>query len=692
MLTANTSKLALTSLDFDTIKQNLVTFMQSQDEFADYDFTGSGLNVLIDLLSYNTFYMAVYLNLVANECFLDTAVLRSTTVSHAKELGYTPRSAIASQATVNVTITALTTDNTAILTLPRFAQFSSDALDGTSYNFVTLDNSTAGAVANVTGNTFTFSNVQIAEGSPVVKTFLMDSSTNPTATFNIVDANVDTTSMEVIVQTSQVNTYKTYFNLATNLTQIDATANVYFIEEGANASYNIYFGDGVIGSALQDGNIVVISYVTTSADAANGLEGFALQSALLSGSIANVTTVVSSSGGTQIEDVSSIKFNAPKSWTAQNRAVTTNDYAALINKNYPYFDAISVWGGETLNPPQYGQVFISGKPKNGYGITVQQQQYLVQNIISPISVLTVTPVWVNADYNYLNLSFDVDYDSTQTALTPAQLINTIVSAVQTYANLNLNTFNSEFRLSRLLRAVDDSDNSILSSTASVYLQKRLIPSLTASQTYVMNTGCQLLPGTASTHLYTSPTFSINDAGGVSRQAYIEETPNSYSGLEGVLIIAPGYGYTSVPELVIDGDGVGANAIATIVNGSVNSVYIDNPGSEYTTATVTANGGNGLGAVFTAVLQGQYGTLRSYYYDVNNNKTIISANVGTIDYLNGILTLNGFAPTDINNELGVLNFYIPPQNLTFGSNNEIILTLDPTDPNAVAVTLNDEYDD
>jgi len=684
-ITANTSKLQITDLDFDSIKQNLITFLQSQDEFQDYDFTGSAFDKLLNILAYNTHYNAIYLNLVSNEMFLDTAVLRSTVVSHAKSLGYTPRSAISSQATVNVAVTRANTDNTSILTLARFSQFSSDALDGTSYNFVTLDDTTAG----INGNTFYFNNVQIAEGSPVVKTFLMDSSTNPTGTFNIVDANVDTTSLQVIVQTSQVNTYKTYFNLATDLTQVDANANVYFIEEGANASYNIYFGDGVIGSAIQDGNIIVISYITTSADAANGLEGFTLQTALLSGSLSNVTTVVSSSGGTPIEDVASIKFSAPKSYIAQNRAVTINDYIALINKNYPYFDAVTVWGGETLNPPQYGKVFISGKPKNGYGITVQQQQYLTKSVISPISVLTVTPVWVDADYNFLNLSFDVDYDSTQTTLTPAQLTNTIVTAVQQYANLNFNTFNSEFRLSRLLRSVDDSENSILSSTASVYLQKRLIPSLTASQTYVMNTGCQLQPGTSSTHLYTSPTFTINDAGGVSRQAYIEETPNSYSGIDNILINAPGYGYTSAPTLIITGDGVGANAIATIVNGVVNSIKIDNPGSEYTTATVTANGGNGLGSVFTAVLQGQYGTLRSYYYDVNNNKTIISANVGTIDYLNGIITLNNFAPTAINDELGVLSFYVPPQNLTFGSNNEIILTLDPTDTNAVSVDLTDE---
>lgn len=684
-ITANNSKLQLTSLDFDSIKTNLVTFLQSQSQFADYDFTGSAFNVLLDLLAYNTHYNAVYLNLVANEMFLDTAVLRSTVVSHAKALGYTPTSAVSALATVNLAVTRAATDNTSILTVPRFTQFSSSALDGTSYNFVTLDNYTASQA----GNTFNFNGIVIAEGSPVVKTFIADSSTNPTQSFNLTDQGIDTSTFQVIVQTSQTNTTKQVFNLATNFNVVDGNTNVYFVEEGANASYTLYFGDGVIGTALEDGNIVVVSYITTSADAANGLDGFSLQGSVLSGSVANVMTVSASAGGTPLEDVASIKFAAPKSYIAQNRAVTVNDYVALINKNYPYFDAVTVWGGETLNPPVYGKVFISAKPKNGYGVTVQQQQYLLNNIIAPISVLTVTPVYVAADYNYLNLSFDVDYDSTQTTLTAAQLIGVITSAVQSYAGLNLNTFNAQFRLSRLLNAVDSSENSILSSTADIYIQKKLIPALGVSQTYVVNTGCQLLQGTPNKHLYTSPSFTLNDAGGTARQAYIEETPNSYSGLEDVLIVTPGSGYTSNPEIIIAGDGTGANAIATIVNGVVNSVTIDNPGTGYTTASLTANGGGGTGATFTGLLQGQYGILRTYYFDQNNNKNIINENAGVIDYLNGIITLNDFAPTAVDNQFNIISIYVPPANLTFGSNNEIILTLDPSDNNAVQVTLNNE---
>jgi hypothetical protein len=683
--TANTSKLQVTALDFDSIKSNLLTFLQSQTQFQDFDFTGAALNSLVDLLAYNTHYNALYLNLVANEMFLDTAVLRSTVVSHAKALGYTPRSTTSPQATVNVSITPAITDNTSILTLPRFSQFSSDSLNGTSYNYVTLDDQTV----TVDGGTFDFTDVQIAEGAPTVVTFLVDSQTNPNQMFPITSANVDTSTLQIIVQTSQTDTTKQTFTLATDLTQIDANATVYFLEEGANASYQIYFGDGVIGQALQDGNILVASYITTSGNASNGLEGFSLQTNLLSGSTANVTTVNPSAGGSPIETVASIKFTAPKAYVAQNRAVTTNDYVALINKNFPFFDAVTVWGGETQVPPVYGTVFVSGKPKNGFGVTVQQQQLLIKNIIDPISVLTVTPVFVNADFNFLNFAFDVDFDSTQTLLTETQIEAEIIAATRNFANLNFNTFNSTFRLSRLLTAVDSADNSILGSDCSILIQKQLVPALGVSQTYVMNTSVQLLPGTPSAHLFSTPSFTINDAGGVPRQAFIEETPNSFSGLNNIAIINPGTGYSSAPTLTIDGDGTGGNAIATIVNGVVNSVTIDDEGSEYTTASVTANGGGGIGATFSVILQGQFGTLRTFYFDQNNNKVILNTNAGTIDYINGIITLTNFAPIAINNQFNQLNIYVPPAALSFSSTRNIILTLNPNDQNAVTVNLNDE---
>ena len=682
---AANSKLTLTNLDFDALKNDLKTFMKSQSQFADYDFEGAGINVILDILAYNTHYNAFYLNMVANEMFLDTAVVRSTVVSHAKTLGYTPRSATAALATVNVNITRSNTDPTSVLILPRFTQFASDNLDGTSYLFVTLDD----VVAAVSGNTFSYSNIEIKEGAPTVKSFVVDSSTNPKQIFDLVDANIDTSTIDVIVQKSATNIQQTRFTLATDSTTVTATSNVFFLQEGTNGNYQIYFGDGVIGSSLVDGNIMIVSYITTSGDAANYLQNFKLITSPLSGSTSNTTTVANSAGGSPPESIDSIKFAAPKAYIAQNRAVTKNDYIALINKNYPYFDAVTIWGGEEETPPVYGKVFLSAKPKNGFVITEAQKEYVITNIIKPISILTVTPEFVDVDYNYVVLNLEVEYDSKQTTKSAGQVQTQITAAVNNYANLNLNTFNSEFRLSRLLRAIDDSDSSILSSTASINLEKQFTPTLGSSKNYTLKFGVPLHRGTINERLYSTPSFTLFDtATGVNRSSYIEETPDSFSGLDEINIITAGSGYITSPTLTIIGDGTGANAYATIVNGRVASIVIDNKGSNYTTATVTASGGNGAGATFKALLQGKTGVLRTYYYDNNNNKIVLNSAAGTIDYVDGIVNLTNFAPITIDNVEGILKILIQPDSSSFSSNKGNIVTIDPNDSNAIKIILTD----
>ena len=679
------SKIQLTNIDFDALKASLKSYLQSQSQFSDYNFEGSAINTLLDVLAYNTHYNAFYLNMIANEMFLDTAVLRQTVVSHAKALGYTPTSATAAEATVNVAITRANTDNTSILTLPRFTSFASSALNGNSYNFVTLEDT----VSQVSGNTFSYSNILIKEGAPTVKTFLVANNTNSTQTFDLLDSNIDTSTIQVVVQQSPTNIQQTNFTLATDSTEVSGTDNVYFLQEGTNGNYQIYFGDGVIGSSLSDGSVLIVSYVVTNADAANGLGTFQLKSNILNGSTSNTTTVAASAGGSPIEDVSSIKFAAPKAYAAQNRAVTVDDYIALINKNYPYFDAVTIWGGETETPPIYGKVFISAKPKQGYAITEAQKQYVINEIIRPISILTVTPEFVDVDYNYLVLTINAEYSSKQTTRTASQIASIITGAVNNYANLNLNTFNSEFRLSRMLRAVDDSETSILSSTATIYIEKQFTPSPNSSQTYVLNIGFPLKRGTTNDRLYSTPAFSISDLSGVTRQAYIEEVPNSYSGIEEVDIVTAGSGYTTAPTLTVSGDGTGANVYAVIVNGKVASVVIDNAGSEYTSASITASGGGGSGATFNTFLQGKTGKLRTYYFDTNNNKVVINSSAGAINYANGIITLSNFQPISVSNTSGILKVLVQPDILSFTSTKQNILTIDPNDQNAVTVILTDE---
>jgi hypothetical protein len=675
----------LTNIDFDSLKSSLQSYLQSQSQFQDYNFQGAAINVLLDILAYNTHYMAFYLNMVANEMFLDTAVLRQTVVSHAKALGYTPTSATASEAFVNVAITRANTDNTSLLIMPRFTSFAAAALSGNSYNFVTLDDMTA----QVSGNTFAFSNVSIVEGAPTVKTFIVDNSTNSNQSFDLTDQNIDTSTIQVVVQQSPTNILQTNFTLATDATEVGSNDNVYFIQEGQDSNYQIYFGDGIIGAQLDDGAVVIVSYVVTSANVANGIGVFQLKSNILNGSTSNVTTIASSSGGSPIEDVASIKFAAPLAYIAQNRAVTKNDYIALINKNYPYFDAITIWGGDEVVPPIYGKIYISAKPMQGYAITEAQKQYVIQQIIAPISVMTVTPEFVDADYNYLVMTINAEYDSTQTTASAGQIQNYIIAAINNYANINLNTFNSEFRLSRMLRAVDDAEASVLSSTATIYIEKQFTPTLNSSQTYTLNVGFELHRGTINDGLYSTPAFTINDLGGTSRQAYFEEVPNSFSGLEEVDIVTSGSGYTTPPTLVVAGDGVGANCYAVIVNGKVASVVIDNAGSEYSTISVTAVGGGGSGATFNAFVEGQNGTLRTYYYDTNNNKVVLNPTAGTINYANGVIVLNNFIPTAISNSAGILKVLVQPEILSFTSSQQIILTIDPNDQDAITIILTDE---
>lgn len=681
---AANSKLTLTSLDFDSLKADLKSYMQNQSAFSDYNFEGSGLDVLLSVLAYNTHYNAFYLNMVANEMFLDTAVTRQAAVSHAKALGYTPHSATASKATVNVAITRSNTDTTSVLSLPRFTQFQSESSDGVSYTFAALDDVTVGVADGV----FSFNGIDIKEGNPVIKSFVVNNQSNPNQIFDLLDANIDTATIQIIVQKSVNNIQQVRYNLAEDNMIASGDSTIFFIQEGLNGNFQIYFGDSIVGKALDNGNIVVVSYLVTSAAAANSLKKFKLNSTLLSGATSNVITVTNSAGGSPIETVSSIKFSAPKGWVAQNRAVTKNDYIALINKKYPYFDAINIWGGEEENPPRYGKVFISVKPMSGYVVTEAQKQFLITDIIKPISVLTVTPEFVDPDYSYIMLDVKAAYNSKQTTKSAGQIRTQITSAIMNYADLNLNTFNSDFRYSRLLRAIDDSDASIEFSSADPRIEKRFTPSLTDSGTYTLTYGIPLHHGGINERLYSTPTFTIADAGGVDRDAYIEESPDSFSGLDAVDILTNGSGYTSAPTLTIVGDGTGANAYATIINGRVTSVTVDQLGSNYTTAIISASGGGGSGATFRSQLEGKNGVLRTYYFDNTQNKIILNASAGTVDYSIGTIILTDFSPTAINNVDGALRIVIKPDEFSFSPTKRDIFTIDSDDDNAISIELID----
>jgi hypothetical protein len=678
------AKLQVAELDFDTIKRNLKEFMQAQSEFSDYNFEGSGLSTLLDVLAYNTHYMGYYLNMVANEMFIDTALTRGAVVSHAKLLGYTPRSRVAAKAAVDLTITPVANDSNSSIVIPRFTRFISETKDGTNYIFVTP--SARIVSKNTTTGLFNVENLEIKEGQPVTFSYTYNSQTNPNQVFELQDSGIDTSTLFVAVQKSTQNANLETFVLAQDATDVDETAAVYYLEENKNGRYQIYFGDDVIGKKLSDGNIVIVSYVVTSGLSANGLKSFRLLDSILTNTTTTVTLRSESSAGALAETIDQIKFTAPKSYIAQNRAVTKNDYIALINRDYPYFEAVNVWGGEDNEPPVFGKVFFTAKPLGGYEITTTEIEFVKNNVIKPFSVLTVTPEYVAADYNYLNLSVDVNFDPTKTNKTAEEVKTTIVNAVRNFANTSLDTFNNSFKVSQLSRVIDDSENSITSNDVKVIIEKRFAPDTTRSQSYSINFGTELQQGTTLQRLTSTPSFTYVDSANVERECFIEEVLQSYTGVEEIEVTAPGSGFTTTPSVIIEGDGTGAIAQALVVNGSIRKIQIVNAGTGYTSATARIDGGGGTGAVLRPILQGRYGQLKIFTI-VNSIKKTVVENIGTINYKTGLVTLNNFFPTAVSDPFGTLVIKATPTKKIFSSERNRIITLDLSDPTALSVTVN-----
>jgi len=681
------SNIQVTDLDFNTIKNNLKTFLQSQDVLKDYNYEGSAISTLLDILAYNTQYNSYYLNMVANEMFLDSALLRSSVVSQAKTLNYVPKSAVAPTAVINLNVHGVSGSS---LTLPAYTTFMSEAIDGVNYNFVTTDSQTK----NVSGGTASFSNVTIKQGIASSLSFTVNSITNPTYTFEILETGVDTSTLVVSVQQSGSNTSSQVYSLASNYLTLNNSSTVYFLQESLTGTYEVYFGNGVLGKKLSDGNIVNISYVVTQGTSAYGANNFVLMNTISGYSNVSVLPVSSATGGSAKESIDSIKFQAPKTYAAQGRAVTKNDYITAIQQNSLGFpvDAVSVWGGEENNPPVYGQVFVAIKPAGGYALTETQKQRLISEVIKPISVLTVTPTILDPDYTYLQIDANVYYDPTQTTLSSNQLQTGISTAIRNYGTTNLNTFNSTFSSYDVLSAINNYNNSIISSEFTLKLQKKFFPVIGASSTLSLYYNTPIQQGKFGSGITSSPAMQFLDPTNLNNiidGVYIEEVPSSTYGIDTISVINPGYGYKSVPTVTILGDGTGATATATVINGSIQSITVTNSGNNYTQAIVTitpATGDTGkLGAAIVN-LKGRYGTLRTYYNNTTNVKTILNSNIGTIDYYNGVITLNNFNPYNVDSDLGQLAISVTPTTDIVSSTYDRIISIDPYDSTAVNVNV------
>ncbi len=478
MATNAKGKIEITDLDFDAVKSNFQTYLSQQSQFTDYNFEGSGMSVLMDLLAYNTHYLAFHANMLANEMFLDSTVIRANAVSHAKSLGYTPSSMKASNATVSISVSNVPTSQSSLV-MSAGTIFTTTVND-TSFNFVTIADSTSTSDTGI----FAFNDVKIFEGTRVNFQYTANSS-NLEQQFIIPSANVDTDTLVVRVQTSSSDTTTTTYTLNTDYTNLLSTSTKYFLQEVEDGRFEVYFGDGVSGKKPVDGNIVILDYVVTNGSDSDGASTFTAASTIGGYSDITVTTVGSASGGGLSESVDSIKFNAPLKFASQSRAVTPDDYKSILPSIYTNIKSISVWGGEDNDPAVYGQVYISIKPNTGTTLTTTTKNSIISSL-KAFNVASVTPVIVDPITLLLELTTTVKYNSTLSEKTNSDIRALAETAVSSFNTNNLQKFDSVFRHSNLLKAVDDADPAILSSTVAVKLKRKITPTLNASTKYTIS--------------------------------------------------------------------------------------------------------------------------------------------------------------------------------------------------------------
>lgn len=523
---AANSSLNLVNLDFDTSKASFKEFLKAQDVFRDYDFEGSNINILLDVLSYNTFLNSFYLNMIASESFLDSAQLRDSVISHAKELNYLPRSAKSAQVTLEP-FTITTAASLSSLVMPKGTRFSGIA-KGVSYNFVTDSiyiNNTPIYDSTSNTNVFYISNrINPADGSPSyiddpfviyqgdyqTDTFIVDY-TIDSQRFVITDPNVDTDSITVTVtENSGALTYNYIYS--STLLGIRNTDTKFFLQPAEANKYEIIFGDDIIGRRPRNGAIVTIEYRTTSGANGNGVTSFRLDTDVVGysggGSMISIDDITNdvdtyggSYGGFDAEDIEAIRYKAPRYFQTQERAVTTDDYAILLQNAFPEIEAIAVFGGETFDPPLYGKVYVSVKLRDVDGLPDGKRQEYAK-YLQPRSPLSIDAVFIEPENMYFKLTSNVNYNINVTTKRPDQIKSLVQTAIQNYNDTYLNDFNSTLRYSRLITAIDDADVSIVSNETKLEIYKKFVPFLGVPQNVTIRFGVPLfltVPELTKTH-------------------------------------------------------------------------------------------------------------------------------------------------------------------------------------------------
>ena len=466
-MATNSSQINATDLDFDTIAENIKTYLKGQEKFKDYDFEGSNMSVLIDMLAYAGHIGGLNLNLAASEMFLDSAQLRKNVVSRAKDLGFTPASERASTAQLEIKLSNIrnadqSTPTANDMTIFRGHNFAT-SYDGVSYNYVCASSK----VPTRDGNIFTYSPVDIIQGQYITDSFVFDTQIK-NAKFVVSNSRVDKSRLEISVNSNGV---VSKYALSTDVSTIVSASRVFYAQENEEGFTEIYFGDGVLGAALKDGDVINATYIAVDDIHADGAKLFSMINNVNGFSNASITTLVVSGGGAEKESIDSIKFKATKFYTSQNRLVTLNDYKAKVSEYYPNADAVAVWGGEDNDPPEYGKVFITLKPQNADYLSVSEKS-VVQNKLNQLNMLTVRPVIIDAEIVKILLTTVFKYNAADTTLSKGELETIVRSSIVAFDNTNLNNFDSIFRHSNLAKAIDDTNVAILSNITNVRLQKR----------------------------------------------------------------------------------------------------------------------------------------------------------------------------------------------------------------------------
>ena len=500
------TNLNVTELDFADIKNNLKNFLKQQTEFNDYDFEGSGLNVLLDVLAYNTHYNALNAHYSLNESFLDSAQIRGNVVTRAKLLGYTPRSVLSPRAKVDIVVTKPNTGTIpTVLELTKGTKLNT-VVSGEEFQFVVLNTQQA----TLSGSTWTFNDVTLVEGTSRELKYRVDNDIE-NQKFQLSDYDADTSTLRVRVQANEESTSFDVYTKFETLKGVDSTSKVYYLQENPSGYYEVYFGDGVTGFKPTNNNIVTIDYVTTKGIESNGANLFTMVDDIGTFDNIAVSLVTAAAGGAEEETMESIRFNAPLTFISQNRAVTADDYAAIIKKEFSNIDSISTWGGEDNDPPDYGRVYVCIKPLLAETLTTAEKTSITGAILKGKNVVSITPQIVDPNFTYLELDVSFKYNPNLTDRSSVDLQSVVRDTITDYNFNNLNKFDGVFRHSQLTRNIDNSDPAILNTTVRPRMFQNITPVNNALNNFSLSFSSPFFQsGNSTAFLISSSAFKINN--------------------------------------------------------------------------------------------------------------------------------------------------------------------------------------